>query len=284
MKSNILVSYLKLSKAPLSFAVSISALIGYFISKNIDFNSGLILFFGVFFLSYAASAINQIQEHKTDLLMNRTKNRPIPAKQITINSAIIFSVIILIFGSLLLLKLNFNCFLFGLLNVVIYNLIYTPLKYKSQFALIAGGLVGAIPPIIGWSASKLNFSHEIVFFATFMFLWQIPHFWILLLKYKNDYCKVNIKNISNSVNTYKLKLFIFIWIFATSILTLAFPLFGIITGTFQTVALIILNAFVIISFTKLLFAKNETYLYRIANISTHLYLILMFVVIVSDKF
>lgn len=283
MTNNIIISYFKLSKALLSFAVSISALIGYFISKNVDFSSGLILFFGVFFLSSSASAINQIQEHKSDMLMKRTKNRPIPAKQITINSAIIFSAIMLVIGALFLLKLNFYCFLLGLLNIVIYNLIYTPLKYKSQFGLIAGGLVGAIPPIIGWSASSLSFTYEIIFFSTFMFLWQIPHFWILLLKYKSDYNKVNIKNITTNIENNKLKLVIFTWIFATSILTLAFPLFGIITGTYQTVALVMLNAFVISSFTKLLFTKNETSQYRIANISTHLYLILMFIVIVSDK-
>ncbi len=283
MTNNIIISYLKLSKALLSFAVSISALIGYFISKNVDFNSGLILFFGVFFLSSAASAINQIQEHKSDILMKRTKNRPIPAKLITINNAIIYSVFSLLIGSLLLLKLNLFCFLLGLLNVIIYNLIYTPLKYKSQFALIAGGLVGAIPPIIGWSASELNLSHEIIFFSTFMFLWQIPHFWILLLKYKNDYGKVNIKNITNNINNNKLKLVIFIWILATSILTLTFPLFGIITGSFQTIALIILNTFLILSFIKLLFTNDETYQYKMANVSTHLYLILMFVVIVFDK-
>ncbi len=283
MKNNIFLSYLKLSKVFLSLAVAFSAFVGYSLSKNIDFTSSIILVCGVFFLSSSASAINQIQEAKTDLLMNRTMNRPIPSKQISIISALVFSMVLIVIGSLFLFKLNFLCFILGLLNVVIYNLIYTPLKYKSQFGLIAGGLVGAIPPIIGWSASGLVMLPAIIYFSVFMFLWQIPHFWILLIKYRQDYKNANIKSIAESVEPERLKIILFIWIFATSLLAFTFPYFGIITSLNSIVLLILLNAMIILSFVKYLFFHKNISQFKFANISVQVYLIAVFALILFEN-
>lgn len=283
MKSNLIIEYLKLSKVFLSLAVAFSAFVGYTLSKNIDFSSSVTLILGVFLLSSAASAINQIQERKTDLLMRRTKNRPIPSKKISVNSAIVFSVILIIIGSGLLLNLNIYCALLGLLNVVIYNLIYTPLKYKSQFGLIAGGLVGAIPPVIGWSASGLVLLPSIVFFSVFMFLWQIPHFWILLAKYKQDYVNANIKSILESVEPNNFKLLLFIWILSTSLLTFMFPYFEIVSGIFGILLLVLINVFVIMSFIKMLFFQKEQQQFKFANLSVQVYLLVVFFLIIIEN-
>ena len=283
MKSNIIIAYLKLSKVFLSLAVAFSAFVGYSLSKNIDFTSSVILVFGVFFLSSAASTINQIQEHNSELIMNRTKNRPIPAKLISVPSAYVFSFILILFGTMLLFKLNIICSLLGVLNVIIYNLIYTPLKYKSQFGLIAGGLVGAIPPVIGWSASGLVFLPSIIYFSVFMFLWQIPHFWILQIKYKLDYKNANIKSIAEFVEPDRLNIILFIWIFATSFLAFTFPYFGIITSIYSIVLLIIINAFIIISFVKLLFFQKKIIQFKFANIYVQAYLLAVFTIILLEN-
>ncbi|MBI5542024.1 MAG: protoheme IX farnesyltransferase [Bacteroidia bacterium] len=283
MKSNLIIEYLKLSKIFLSLAVAFSAFVGYSLSQNIDFSSSVILILGVFLMSSAASAINQIQERKTDLLMRRTENRPIPSKKISVNSAIVFSVILITIGFGLLLNLNIYCALLGLLNVVIYNLIYTPLKYKSQFGLIAGGLVGAIPPVIGWSASGLVLLPSIVFFSVFMFLWQIPHFWILLAKYKQDYVNANIKSILESVEPNNFKLLLFIWILSTSLLTFMFPYFEIVSGIFGILLLVLINVFVIMSFIKMLFFQKEQQQFKFANISVQVYLLVVFFLIIIEN-
>jgi len=268
--------YFKLSKVFLSIAVSVSAVIGYFISKEVNLSILVQLFFGVFFLSCSAGAINQIQEYKNDSIMNRTKNRPLPQKNILPKSAIVFSSILFIIGFTFLLKLNYYCAILGLLNLVIYNFIYTPLKYKTNFALLAGGLVGAIPPFIGWFVNYSYFKSEIILFSAFMFVWQIPHFWIILLKHKNDYNKVKIKNILNITSLYKLKLLLFIWILTSSVVSLFFPILGLLNNYTNFIILFSVNIFIIISFIKILFFSEKLILTKIPNIFLHFYLLVIF--------
>ncbi|OFX58676.1 MAG: hypothetical protein A2046_10140 [Bacteroidetes bacterium GWA2_30_7] len=277
-------AYLKLSKSILSLAVALSAFVGYSLTKNINLIDSLILISGVFMLSSAASALNQYQERNTDLLMQRTANRPIPSKNISANEALIFSIILIILGTLVLSTLNSISVILALLNIILYNFIYTPLKYKSQFALIPGGFVGAIPPLIGWFATGNNtLSPAIIFISAFMFLWQIPHFWILLIKYQSDYKNAKIKNVTEIISINKIAFILFIWIFSTSILTFSFPFFGIITSSFNLICLLILNILFIAIFSKILFKSLISNQLKIANLSLHLYLILIFIIIISDK-
>ncbi|OFX26559.1 MAG: hypothetical protein A2033_08670 [Bacteroidetes bacterium GWA2_31_9] len=286
MKYNfkLFISYLHLSKATLSLAVATSSYVGYSLTKNTNIVDSIILILGVFLLSGAASALNQFQERNTDLLMQRTANRPIPSKNISPKNALIFSISLIIIGTFCLSALNYYCALLGLLNIVFYNFIYTPLKYKSQFALIPGGFVGAIPPLIGWFTSGNNdLSPAIIFVSAFMFLWQIPHFWILLIKYQTDYKNAKIKNVTESISLNKINFILFIWILSTSILTFSFPLFGIITSSFNLVSLIVLNVFLVAIFSKVLFKNLISNQLKLANLSLHLYLVLIFVIIIVDK-
>lgn len=276
--------YLQLSKALLSLAIALSAFVGYTLNGNINLLDSVILISGVFLLSGAASALNQYQERKTDVFMERTANRPIPANIISPKQALIFSISLIIFGTLLLSALSYLSVLLGLLNITIYNLIYTPLKYKSQFALVPGGFVGAIPPLIGWFASGVDYlSPAIIFIAAFMFLWQIPHFWILLIKYQSDYKNAKIKNVTENISLNKINFILFIWILSTSVLTFSFPLFGIITSGFNLVSLIVLNVFLVAVFSKILVNNFISSQLKIANLSLHLYLVVIFVMIISDR-
>lgn len=277
-------AYLQLSKSTLSLAIALSAFVGYSITGKVNLSDSILLIIGVFLLSSAASAINQYQEKNTDLLMLRTLNRPIPSKIISPRNALFFSIILMFFGVLFLSLLSYICIILGLLNIVIYNFIYTPLKYKSQFALIPGGLVGAIPPLIGWFATGGNtLSPAIMFISVFMFLWQIPHFWILLIKYQVDYKNAQIKNVTENISINKIKFILFIWILSTSVLTFSFPVFGIITSGFNLVSLVILNISFIAFFSKILFKSLISSQLKFANISLHLYLILIFIIIISEK-
>lgn len=276
--------YSQLSKSVLSLAIALSAFVGYSIAGSINLIDSLLLLSGVFLLSSAASALNQFQERNTDLLMQRTASRPIPAKNISPKNALIFSISLIIIGTFLLSALNLYCALLGLLNIIFYNFIYTPLKYKSQFALIPGGFVGAIPPLIGWFATGNDaLSPAIIFVSAFMFLWQIPHFWILLIKYQSDYKNAQIKNVTESISLNKINFILFIWILSTSILTFSFPLFGIITSSFNLVSLIVLNIFLVAIFSKILYKNLISNQLRLANLSLHLYLVLIFVIILVDK-
>ena len=163
--------------------VTISAVTGYFLTGSSPGWGLLYLFTGVFFLAAGTTVLNQIQESKRDGLMTRTKHRPIPAGEISLLSASVVTGLLLACGTLLLSLNGWIPMALGLSNIVFYNLIYTPLKTRSWLAIIPGAVVGAVPPLMGWTSAGFYIFHlHAVFVAIFVFLWQIPHFWLLMIK------------------------------------------------------------------------------------------------------
>jgi protoheme IX farnesyltransferase len=146
---------------------------------------------GVYLLAGGSSALNQFQERDRDGLMPRTAGRPIPAKQIKETSALLIALSMMAAGILtLFLFTGIVPVILGFINVILYNLIYTPLKRHSSLALLPGALVGAIPPLIGFTAAGGNIlAPEALFISLFMFIWQLPHFWLLQIAYNDDYQK-----------------------------------------------------------------------------------------------
>jgi protoheme IX farnesyltransferase len=132
--------------------------------------------------------MNQYTEREQDAIMSRTMERPIAAKKISLRFAFRVFSLLLLSGSCLLLLNGFIPFALGCLGVILYNLLYTSLKKITVLAIIPGALVGAIPPHIGYtSAGGTVLNNKILYFSVFMFLWQIPHFWLLLLRYGKEY-------------------------------------------------------------------------------------------------
>lgn len=269
--------YLKLSKWLLSAAITLSAVVGFYLNTNAIQGNVWFLIVGVFLLSSGASAINQYMERNQDRIMPRTQNRPIPMGFISPKQAIIFSIVSIVLGSFFLLHVSAIAMLLGLVNVLLYDFIYTPLKYRSQFALLAGGLVGALPPLMGWYASgTIDLDKSIVVFATFMFVWQIPHFFLLLIKYRKDYELVNAIMVFKNNEELVPQVF-FIWFLATCIVSFMFPLLGLFSFA-QTVMLYVLNIGFIALFARLLYVKPirmPSFIY----ISLHFFLIFHFVLL-----
>ena len=129
--------------------------------------------------------------------------------------------------------------LLGAGNLAWYNGLYTPMKRKSHFAVLAGALNGAVPPVIGWTAAGGPlFDPEILFLAFFIYIWQIPHFWLLLMMYGDDYRKAGFRTVTDRISKDLQPVVIMAWILATAFSTLFLPFFGII-GSKVMVALII---------------------------------------------
>ncbi|NTW25288.1 MAG: UbiA family prenyltransferase, partial [Lentimicrobium sp.] len=146
-------AYARLGKFSISLPVALTTFTGYLLSHG-GLSRGIVFpVAGVFLLAAASSALNQVQEHKTDLIMPRTRNRPIPSGLISLGAAWIFIIAFTLPGIALLHYFSglMAAFL-GLLTYFWYNGIYTPLKRKSAFAAVPGGIVGALPPLIGWVA------------------------------------------------------------------------------------------------------------------------------------
>jgi len=177
------------TKFVLSFAVSLSALFAYIMAKG---EIGLDMFlatFSVLLVAMGVSTLNQVQEYKEDSKMERTKNRPIASGRMSPRTGIIISVIliltsfVLIYSLLGLTGINFFAFAF-----IWYNLMYTPLKKKSALAVVPGAILGVIPPAIGWLvAGHSLFELEFYTLAAFYFIWQVPHFWLLVMLFHGDY-------------------------------------------------------------------------------------------------
>lgn len=252
--------FLELVKFRITFFVMITTGFGY-ISASVEYDSNLLfVLLGTLILAFGSATLNQYQERNTDSLMDRTKSRPIPAGRISENNALIISILLIISGSIILiLGVNLLSFALGILNLFWYNFIYTPLKRKTALAIIPGSLVGAIPPMIGWVAANGDlFDFRIIIISFFFFIWQIPHFWILLLKLDKDYQLAKFPTITSNFSKQQLARIIFSWTVATGLCSILIPLSLKLTNTLTMSLIISLVLFIIFSSIKLLkFSENN---------------------------
>jgi len=177
------------TKFVLSFAVSLSALFAYIMAKG---EIGLDMFlatFSVLLVAMGVSTLNQVQEYREDSKMERTKNRPIAAGRMSPRTGVVIAVTLILISFALIYSLlgltGINFFAFAFLW---YNLMYTPLKKRSALAVVPGALLGVIPPAIGWLvAGHTLFELEFITVAVYYFIWQVPHFWLLVMLFHGDY-------------------------------------------------------------------------------------------------
>lgn len=275
----------ELTKIRITIFVTITMLFG-FISAAGELNSTAILpTFGILLLACGSAVINHIQERKTDALMSRTKNRPLPSGRISPENALIIALILLITGSLML---YYSAGIFamglGLLNLLWYNGIYTPLKRVNPLAIIPGSLVGAIPPAVGWVAGGGSISDpRILIISTFFFIWQIPHFWLLLLVLDKDYQKAGFPTLTQIFSPDQLARITFTWIAATVVTCLMIPLFGKLQSPFIGYGLFIAGVWLVWNSFKLLRFTKERIYFTIAFREINIFAILVIVLLSLDK-
>lgn len=250
-------AYLKLIKYLLTLTVAFSGVAGYLLfNKEWDFTLWQ-FFAGLYLMAGGASALNQWQERHRDIHMTRTRKRPIPSGQISPNRALAIAWGCIAVGGILLAAHQPVTALLGLTNVLVYNYIYTPSKTKSPFSIFPGSLVGALPPLMGWTMAGGSLSDaHIYFLAGFIFLWQIPHFWLLLIKYGEDYEQAGFASLMRTFELKQIKILVVIWAGITSAFLMLFPLFGIVLPASSAYALLAVNLLFIALFTFLLFGKS----------------------------
>jgi len=278
--------WLELTKFKLSFAVALSPVAGYFMFGQIETISLLGVFWGTLLLSCAVIALNQYQERFIDAKMDRTKNRPIASGKISEIQALTGIVILLMAGLLVLwLFTNALTTFLGALNGIWYNLVYTPLKRKTAFAVIPGGLCGAIPPIMGWTAAGGNFwDSEIIVLALFFFVWQVPHFWLILLKYGREYETAGLSAVTSFWNQNQLKNITFIWMMTTGVSALLLPAFNMVTKLGFKIMLVIFTFVYIVLTIKALYANGGRVNYFLAFIVINLFLLSVILLLVFQQY
>ena len=185
--------FCELTKARLAISVVFSSLAGYLIAANsYDFSIIILLVVGGYCMVGASNSFNQIIEKDLDALMDRTRNRPIPAGRVSVSVAFGISVLLTLTGIVILYKINPKTALFGAISIFIYTCLYTPLKTVTPLSVFVGAFPGAIPFMLGWVAATNNFGIEAGALFTIQFFWQFPHFWALGWMLDEDYKKAGI--------------------------------------------------------------------------------------------
>ena len=186
-KNSKLKTYMVFTKFRLSALVVISALSGYLFVGGNDWLELTYLLVGGLLVTASSNGSNQIWEREFDILMKRTKDRPLPTGEMSVKEAYAVVIFCLTVGITMLYLINFYSALLGLLAYISYVFMYTPMKRKSPWAVFVGAIPGAIPPMLGAIASTGEFGliPGVLFFV--QFTWQFPHFWAIAWVSFDDY-------------------------------------------------------------------------------------------------
>lgn len=208
----------ELTKARITVVVTLSVAMGYLLFAKTWTTGVLLPVAGTFLLACGAAALNQVQEARLDARMPRTRDRPIPAGRIGRDGAALLAVALLGTGLTVLASVEthtLTLLALGALAVVWYNGLYVLLKRVTPFAVVPGALIGAIPPVIGWVAAGGLFNDPtILAVAFFFFLWQIPHFWLLLIRHGRDYQQAGLPSLTGLFSPAQLARITCIWIWS----------------------------------------------------------------------
>ena len=198
--------YLSLSKPRLLATVVLSALLGFVLPMGLSNTIPQLLFllFGTALMGAGANTLNQCMEIGPDSRMYRTKNRALPMGKLSEKEAIIFGILISALGFFVLwFGLNFLTAVLGLLTLLSYIMVYTPLKQKTATNTWLGGVTGALPPVMGWVAARGQLEWEVLPIFALLYFWQLPHFFAIAWMYRDDYKRGGFKMLSHYDKTGK---------------------------------------------------------------------------------
>jgi protoheme IX farnesyltransferase len=148
---------------------------------------------GILLLAFGVATLNQVWEKDTDALMERTANRPLPTQKISSTEALVFGISLCVIAEIYLTFLvNTLTAVLGLIVIVGYVLLYTPLKTRTSASTAVGALPGALPPLMGWTASANEITLGAWALFAILFLWQFPHFLAIAWMYREQYAKAGI--------------------------------------------------------------------------------------------
>jgi len=273
---------LELNKVRITVAVTLTTIAGYILAKGtVDFEM-IMPVLGIFILACGSAAVNHIQDKDKDAIMERTSNRPIPSGELSQSLAWIIAISEIITGSLLIYYGGgFLAMQLGILALIWYNGIYTPLKRKTAFAVIPGSVIGSIPPLVGWVAAGGSLADpKAMVLGLFFFMWQVPHFWLLMLKYGEEYKKAGFPSITSKISPQQVKNSTFLWTVATAVSALMVAMSGLISLMIFKIMILLASIWLIVVFSKLLKhqAKDFNPFYYFMRIN---YFVLIMILVLS---
>ncbi|UOK43984.1 heme o synthase [Flavobacterium enshiense] len=191
--ASLLTDFKEITKAGLAVSVVFSSIVGYLLGVSEEFPFSWVTFIllaiGGYCMVGASNVFNQIIEKDLDVLMDRTKNRPLPSGRTSKQNAFILGVILTLIGLAILYSINPKTSMFGAISIFLYTCVYTPLKTVTPLSVFVGAFPGAIPFMLGWVAATNNFGIEAGTLFLIQFFWQFPHFWAIGWFLYKDYEK-----------------------------------------------------------------------------------------------
>ena len=205
---------IELTKIRIGFLVLTTTIIGFYLGSEGNFSSSLLLYtiIGTLCSSTGGSIINNVIEVESDKKMDRTKDRVLPTKKISVQFALFLGLLFVVLGLFTLyLKVNTLTAILSALTIILYLFVYTPLKRVSWINTSIGAIPGAIPPLGGWTAATNSLDWGGIALFLILFFWQHPHFYAIAFMYKDDYQKAGLKMlpvVENGVKKTVLHIFI----------------------------------------------------------------------------
>ncbi len=267
-----------------------STLAGYALGVDVwdiyTFETILLLSVGGYCMVGASNVFNQIIEKDLDKLMDRTKNRPLPAGIITKQNAFILGVLLTVLGLAILYFVNEKTALFGAISIFMYVSLYTPLKTVTPLSVFVGAFPGAIPYMLGWVAATGTFGIEAGTLFIIQFFWQFPHFWAIGWFLYDDYQKAGFYMLPTGKRDKKTALQIILYSIWTIVASLL-PVLGF-TGKFQisiyTAVLVFILGLWMLFYAFRLYNKMHTNAARKLMLVSVSYITLLQIIYVIDKF
>ncbi len=274
-------SRLQLAKVQLCLLIGCSTSFGFILAEPIIKDATLLCGCAVFILAMGAATLNSRQEYRLDRELLRTSNRPLPKGVLTPRQAGWQALFLCLVGLLLLFMSTGTIWplITAILAVFIYNGLYTPLKEKTVLAIIPGAVCGALPPYIGWlSGGGEAFSYPALLLFALFVLWQIPHFWLVLLNFKAEYAASSLPHFLQLFDEDTLKRLFITWLGGLVLimmlfLSLPFPLSFFWRAMIVVNGCLLLGAFIY----GLVLSKRTIYriLFIILNVALFVHMVIL---------
>tara|TARA_B100001559_G_scaffold67582_1_gene54877 strand:- start:206 stop:1069 length:864 start_codon:yes stop_codon:yes gene_type:complete len=284
--NNTIKNYYELCKPNVVLMMLITALVGSLLASKTLAPLSLIAFamLGIALCASSAAAINQIIDRKTDANMNRTENRPIPQGEVSPVNASIFAFILGSLGAgILVIYVNTLTALLTLASLIGYAFVYTVyLKRATPQNIVIGGLAGAAPPLLGWTAVTNSIDPNSLLLVLIIFAWTPPHFWALAIHRKDDYAKENIPMlpVTHGVQFTKLQIILYTIIL---ILVSLLPFVVMMSGILYFISALILGFIFLYYAVRLYFEEDNASAFPTFVYSIY-YIFLIFAALLIDHF
>ena len=284
--NNTIKNYYELCKPNVVLMMLITALVGSLLASKTLAPLSLIAFamLGIALCASSAAAINQIIDRKTDANMNRTENRPIPQGEVSPVNASIFAFILGSLGAaILVIYVNTLTALLTLASLIGYAFVYTVyLKRATPQNIVIGGLAGAAPPLLGWTAVTNSIDPNSLLLVLIIFAWTPPHFWALAIHRKDDYAKENIPMlpVTHGVQFTKLQIILYTIIL---ILVSLLPFVVMMSGILYFISALILGVIFLYYAVRLYFVEDNASAFPTFVYSIY-YIFLIFAALLIDHF